>query len=80
VCEQAIPNGLAHFRNGEEFIGDEFCSSGSGDNIFFGANMDELLYSNKTQRVELFCLCFDPERYGWWNLTNLKHFQLKKSH
>ena len=46
-AEQAIPNGLAQaFVIGEEFIGKDSVALVLGDNIFFGANMHELLQSN----------------------------------
>jgi len=66
-AEQAIPNGLAQaFVIGEEFIGDDSVALVLGDNIFFGANMDELLYSNKNPEggVVFAYHVSDPERYG----------------
>jgi len=66
-AEQAIPNGLAQaFVIGEEFIGSDSVALVLGDNIFFGANMDELLRSN-TQPVGGVVFAYhvsDPERYG----------------
>lgn len=66
-AEQAIPNGLAQaFVIGEEFIGKDDVALVLGDNIFFGANMDELLQSNtKPQGGVVFAYhVSDPERYG----------------
>ena len=66
-AEQAIPNGLAQaFVIGEEFIGKDDVALVLGDNIFFGANMQELLRSNtKPQGGVVFAYhVSDPERYG----------------
>ncbi len=66
-AEQEIPNGLAQaFVIGEEFIGKDDVALVLGDNIFFGANMDELLQSNtKPQGGVVFAYhVSDPERYG----------------
>ena len=66
-AEQAIPNGLAQaFVIGEEFIGDDSVALDLGDNIFFGANMDELLKSNTHPEggVVFAYHVSDPERYG----------------
>ena len=66
-AEQAIPNGLAQaFVIGEEFIGQDSVALVLGDNIFFGANMDELLKSNtQPQGGVVFAYhVSDPERYG----------------
>ena len=66
-AEQAIPNGLAQaFVVGEEFIGDDSVALVLGDNIFFGANMDELLKSNTHPEggVVFAYHVSDPERYG----------------
>ena len=65
--EQAIPNGLAQaFVIGEEFIGNDSVALVLGDNIFFGANMDQLLKSNtKPEGGVVFAYhVSDPERYG----------------
>src|SRR4051812_45853046 len=64
---QTIPNGLAQaFVIGEEFIGKDNVALVLGDNIFFGANMDELLQSNtKPHGGVVFAYhVSDPERYG----------------
>ena len=46
-AEQAVPNGLAQaFVIGADFIGGDSVALVLGDNIFFGANMHELLQSN----------------------------------
>lgn len=66
-AEQAIPNGLAQaFVIGEEFIGSDDVALVLGDNIFFGANMHELLQSNtKPDGGVVFAYhVSDPERYG----------------
>ena len=66
-AEQAIPNGLAQaFVIGEEFIGNDSVALVLGDNIFFGANMDQLLKSNtKPEGGVVFAYhVSDPERYG----------------
>jgi len=66
-AEQAIPNGLAQaFVIGEEFIGTDSVALVLGDNIFFGANMDELLQSNTKPKggVVFAYHVSDPERYG----------------
>jgi glucose-1-phosphate thymidylyltransferase len=66
-AEQAVPNGLAQaFVIGEEFIGSDPVALVLGDNIFFGATMDELLQSN-TEPVGGVVFAYhvsDPERYG----------------
>ena len=66
-AEQVIPNGLAQaFVIGEEFIGKDSVALVLGDNIFFGANMDELLQSNTQPNggVVFAYHVSDPERYG----------------
>ncbi|WP_343695581.1 glucose-1-phosphate thymidylyltransferase RfbA [Flavobacterium sp.] len=66
-AEQEIPNGLAQaFVIGEEFIGDDDVALILGDNIFFGANMQELLKSNRKPKggVVFAYHVSDPERYG----------------
>ena len=66
-AEQAIPNGLAQaFVIGEEFIGSDSVALVLGDNIFFGANMHELLQSNTNPEggVVFAYHVSDPERYG----------------
>jgi len=66
-AEQAIPNGLAQaFVIGEEFIGSDSVALVLGDNIFFGAHMQELLQSN-TNPVGGVVFAYhvsDPKRYG----------------
>ena len=66
-AEQAVPNGLAQaFVIGEEFIGKDSVALVLGDNIFFGANMGELLQSNTNPQggVVFAYHVADPERYG----------------
>lgn len=66
-AEQAVPNGLAQaFVIGADFIGNDSVALVLGDNIFFGANMQELLRSNTTPDggVVFAYHVSDPERYG----------------
>ncbi len=66
-AEQAVPNGLAQaFVIGEDFIGADSVALVLGDNIFFGATMDELLQSNTDPEggVVFAYHVSDPERYG----------------
>ena len=66
-AEQAVPNGLAQaFVIGADFIGDDSVALVLGDNIFFGAHMQELLQSNtKPDGGVVFAYhVSDPERYG----------------
>ena len=66
-AEQAVPNGLAQaFVIGAYFIGDDSVALVLGDNIFFGANMQELLRSNTAPDggVVFAYHVSDPERYG----------------
>jgi glucose-1-phosphate thymidylyltransferase len=66
-AEQAIPNGLAQaFVIGADFIGSDSVALVLGDNIFFGANMLELLQSNTNPEggVVFAYHVSDPERYG----------------
>ncbi len=65
--EQVIPNGLAQaFVLGEEFIGDDKVALVLGDNIFYGANMSEVLQDNSDPDggVVFAYHVSDPERYG----------------
>lgn len=65
--EQIIPNGLAQaFVIGEKFIDNDSVALVLGDNIFFGANMGELLKSNTHPNggVVFAYHVSDPERYG----------------
>lgn len=66
-AEQAIPNGLAQaFVIGADFIGKDSVALVLGDNIFFGANMGELLQTNVNPvgGVVFAYHVSDPERYG----------------
>lgn len=66
-AEQAVPNGLAQaFVIGADFIGNDSVALVLGDNIFFGANMQELLRSNTAPEggVVFAYHVSDPERYG----------------
>ncbi len=65
--EQPVPNGLAQaFVIGEEFIGNDKVALILGDNIFFGANLQELLLENNDPSGGVIYAYHvsDPERYG----------------
>ena len=65
--EQKIPNGLAQaFVLGEKFIGKDKVALILGDNIFYGANMKNLLEKNCSPEggVVFAYHVHDPERYG----------------
>jgi len=65
--EQLIPNGLAQaFVLGEAFIGNDKVALVLGDNIFYGANMEEVLQQNNNPDggVVFAYHVLDPERYG----------------
>lgn len=69
--EQPSPDGLAQaFIIGEEFIGEDDVCLVLGDNIFYGAGLQQLLYNAvKTVREDRKAVVFgnyvhDPERYG----------------
>lgn len=69
--EQPSPDGLAQaFILGEEFIGEEDVCLILGDNIFYGAGLQEILFDAKqTVQEERKATIFgtyvqDPERYG----------------
>ena len=65
--EQQIPNGLAQaFVLGEEFIGNDNVALILGDNIFYGANMGEVLQQNSMPDggVVFAYHVKDPHRYG----------------
>ncbi|MCC3155959.1 glucose-1-phosphate thymidylyltransferase RfbA [Hymenobacter sp. 15J16-1T3B] len=64
---QEVPNGLAQaFVLGADFIGDDKVALVLGDNIFYGAGMEELLKSNSDPDggVVYAYHVHDPERYG----------------
>lgn len=66
-AEQKEPNGLAQaFVIGEDFIGQDDVALILGDNIFFGANLQELLLSSTKPKggVVFAYHVSDPERYG----------------
>ena len=76
-AEQPKPEGLAQaFIIGEEFIGDDNVCLILGDNIFYGAGLQNLLSrSVKTVEEESKALVFgyyveDPERYGVAEIEN----------
>ena len=64
---QEVPNGLAQaFVIGEKFIGNEKVALILGDNIFYGAGLQDLLLSNSNPDggVVFAYHVSDPERYG----------------
>lgn len=64
---QAVPNGLAQaFVIGADFIGTDKVALVLGDNIFYGAGLEELLKSNSDPvgGVVFAYHVLDPERYG----------------
>lgn len=64
---QEIPNGLAQaFVIGEDFIGEDSVALILGDNIFYGAGMDDLLRENSNPNggVVYAYHVSDPRRYG----------------
>ena len=64
---QEVPNGLAQaFVIGADFIGTDKVALVLGDNIFYGAGLEELLKSNSdpTGGVVFAYHVTDPERYG----------------
>ncbi len=65
---QPNPEGLAQaFTIGADFIGDDTVSLVLGDNIFFGAGLDDLLRSASSRKVGASVFAYrvdDPERYG----------------
>lgn len=66
-AEQAIPNGLAQaFVIGESFIGNDKVALILGDNIFFGASLQNVLQENNDPEggVIFAYHVSDPERYG----------------
>ena len=66
-AEQKIPNGLAQaFVIGEKFIGKDKVALILGDNIFYGAGLQELLQENKNPDGGIIFAYHvsDPERYG----------------
>jgi glucose-1-phosphate thymidylyltransferase len=81
-AEQVIPNGLAQaFVIGEEFIGEDSVALILGDNIFFGANMHQLLQSNTNPDggVVFAYHVSDPERYGVVDFdTNFKALSIEE--
>lgn len=65
--EQNIPSGIAEaFILGEEFIGDDSVALILGDNIYYGANLSELLIkANQSAKVNLFSAkVSNPSQFG----------------
>ena len=66
-CEQAVPNGLAQaFVLGADFIGSDSVALVLGDNIFYGAGLQQLLQKsrNPVGGIVFAYHVTDPERYG----------------
>ncbi|MBS3915108.1 MAG: glucose-1-phosphate thymidylyltransferase RfbA [Bacteroidetes bacterium] len=66
-CEQPKPEGLAQaFVLGADFIGTDKVALILGDNIFFGANLQEILYQSADPEggIVFAYHVSDPERYG----------------
>jgi len=66
-CEQVEANGLAQaFIIGEKFIGNDKVCLVLGDNIFYGANLEEILQAstNPNGGIVFAYHVNDPERYG----------------
>jgi glucose-1-phosphate thymidylyltransferase len=70
-AEQPSPDGLAQaFIIGEEFIGDDDVCLVLGDNLFYGANLPQMLQDSvrivKEERKNVVCGYYvrDPHRYG----------------
>lgn len=66
-CVQEMPNGLAQaFVLGQDFIGNDKVALILGDNIFFGASLQETLRTNSNPDggVIFAYHVSDPERYG----------------
>lgn len=73
--EQAQPEGLAQaFTIGRDFIGEDSVALVLGDNIFFGAQLIQLLQSATERQKGATVFSYrvaDPERYGVVELDNL---------
>jgi glucose-1-phosphate thymidylyltransferase len=66
-AEQKVPNGLAQaFVIGEKFIGNDKVALILGDNIFYGAGLQNILLENNNPEggVVFAYQVADPERYG----------------
>lgn len=65
---QPSPDGLAQaFILGERFIGEDLCTLILGDNIFYGHDLESILYSADKRNSGATIFAYhvnDPERYG----------------
>ena len=76
-AEQPQPNGLAEaFLIGRDFVAGESCALVLGDNLFFGADMTEILSraARQTDGATVFAYrVSDPERYGVVSFDDKNH-------
>ena len=76
---QKSPDGLAQaFLLGKDFIGDDTVAMVLGDNIFYGANLEEKLFNARENAKDGIATIFgyqvkDPERFGIMELDNFNN-------